>query len=76
MGLCRPINYFGSEGVLMFYKRKNLVLYNPVENSIRSLSITAAHSVVLEATTLVPSFLSHQDVVGVDGLEVQKVKSW
>ncbi|KAJ4715772.1 F-box protein [Melia azedarach] len=75
LGLCRPLKYLSNGYVLMFYKRRALVLYNPVEKNVRYILINEAQSVGFEAITNMPSFLSLKDVVGGDCLEIQNVNS-
>lgn len=73
-GICRPIKYLDDGSLLLFCKRRALVLYNPVEKNTRYLLIHEDQSMIFEAITHVPSFLSLKDVGG-DNLTVQNINS-
>ncbi|KAH7523139.1 hypothetical protein JRO89_XSUnG0084900 [Xanthoceras sorbifolium] len=74
--LCRPIKLVANGDVLlMFYKRQGLVLYDPIKKNIRYLQICDPHSIIFQAITFAPTFVSLRDAVGIDGLEVQNGRS-
>ena len=73
-GIDRPIKLLENGDLLMMYKKRELVAYDPIQGRFRFLRIQGVQS-ELEAIIHVPSFIPLKDAVGEAYLNVQNVKA-
>uniref|UniRef100_A0A2N9EXS9 F-box associated beta-propeller type 3 domain-containing protein n=1 Tax=Fagus sylvatica TaxID=28930 RepID=A0A2N9EXS9_FAGSY len=73
-GIYRPIKLLENGDLLMMYKKRELVAYDPIQGCFRYIHIQGVHS-EFEAIIHVPSFIPLKDAVGEDHLNVQNVKA-
>ena len=70
----RPIKLLKNGDLLMIYRKRELVAYNPIQGCFRFLRTQGVQS-VFEAIFHVPGFIPLKDAVGGDHLNVQTVKA-